>query len=54
MGNVAGYRQAFADAQDYQRQWDAYRRDLAEYQNKTAQKATAGDAKSKDAKPKHA
>jgi imidazolonepropionase-like amidohydrolase len=54
MGNVAGYRQAFADAQDYQRQWDAYRRDLAEYQNKTAQKATAGDAKSKDAKPKDA
>ena len=24
MGNVAGYRQAWADAQDYQRQWDKY------------------------------
>jgi imidazolonepropionase-like amidohydrolase len=24
MGNVAGYRQAWADAQDYQRQWDQY------------------------------
>jgi imidazolonepropionase-like amidohydrolase len=36
MGNVAGYRQAFADAQDYQRQWDSYRRDLAEYEKKKA------------------
>jgi imidazolonepropionase-like amidohydrolase len=24
MGNVAGYRQAFADAEDYQRQWQKY------------------------------
>jgi imidazolonepropionase-like amidohydrolase len=24
MGNVAGYRQAWADAQDYQRKWDKY------------------------------
>jgi imidazolonepropionase-like amidohydrolase len=31
MGDVAGYRQAFADAQDYRRQWDKYERDLAEY-----------------------
>lgn len=30
MGNVAGYRQAFAAAQDYQRQWEAYRRDRLE------------------------
>lgn len=27
MGNVAGYRQAWADAQDYQRRWDKYGRD---------------------------
>lgn len=27
MGNVAGYRQAWADAQDYQRKWDAYKKD---------------------------
>jgi imidazolonepropionase-like amidohydrolase len=32
MGNVAGYRQAFADAQDYQRQWQKYERDLAIYE----------------------
>ena len=29
MGNVAGYRQAFADAQDYQQQWDKYRHESA-------------------------
>ena len=28
MGNVAGYRQAFADAQDYRKQWDKYEREL--------------------------
>ncbi|MFT4941232.1 MAG: imidazolonepropionase-like amidohydrolase [Paraglaciecola sp.] len=28
MGNVAGYRQAWADAQDYQRQWDKYYKDF--------------------------
>ncbi|NVJ97044.1 MAG: amidohydrolase [Alphaproteobacteria bacterium] len=27
MGNVAGYRQAWAEAQDYQRAWDKYKRD---------------------------
>ena len=34
MGNVAGYRQAFADAQDYREQWRKYERDVAEYQKK--------------------
>ena len=34
MGNVAGYRQAFADAQEYQRSWQKYERDLAEYDKK--------------------
>jgi imidazolonepropionase-like amidohydrolase len=29
MGNVAGYRQAWADAQDYQRKWDLYYKDFA-------------------------
>jgi len=49
MGNVAGYRQAFADAQDYQQQWDKYRHDLAEYNKKKADPAGAGKkAKDKD------
>jgi imidazolonepropionase-like amidohydrolase len=34
MGNVAGYRQAFADAQEYQRTWQKYERDLAAYEKK--------------------
>lgn len=34
MGNVAGYRQAFADAQEYQRQWQKYARELATYEKK--------------------
>ena len=34
MGNVAGYRQAFADAQDYQRSWSEYRTKLAAYERK--------------------
>jgi imidazolonepropionase-like amidohydrolase len=48
MGNVAGYRQAFADAQDYQQQWDKYRHELAEYTKKKSAHADAGDKKSKD------
>jgi imidazolonepropionase-like amidohydrolase len=32
MGNVAGYRQAFADAKDYMAQWDTYRADLAKFE----------------------
>jgi imidazolonepropionase-like amidohydrolase len=41
MGNVAGYRQAFADAQEYQRGWQKYGRELAAYEKK---KATDDDA----------
>lgn len=41
MGNVAGYRQAFADAQDYQRSWREYRRKLEDYEKK---KSTDKDA----------
>ena len=37
MGNVAGYRQAFADAQDYAEGWEKYRRDLAAYEKKRAE-----------------
>ena len=49
MGNVAGYRQAFADAQDYQLSWDKYNRELAEY---TKKKSESGDADSKKSKDK--
>jgi imidazolonepropionase-like amidohydrolase len=34
MGNVAGYRQAFANAQDYQRQFQKYELELAAYEKK--------------------
>jgi imidazolonepropionase-like amidohydrolase len=40
MGNVAGYRQAFADAQAYEREWDKYDRELSEYNQKKAQPAS--------------
>jgi imidazolonepropionase-like amidohydrolase len=48
MGNVAGYRQAFADAQDYQQQWDKYDRELAQYNKKKAERADGTAKKSKD------
>ena len=48
MGNVAGYRQAFADAQDYQQQWDKYHRELAAYNKKKAEQAEGTAKKSKD------
>jgi imidazolonepropionase-like amidohydrolase len=41
MGNVAGYRQAFADAQEYQRGRQKYERELAAYEKK---KTTDKDA----------
>ncbi|WP_417774530.1 amidohydrolase [Steroidobacter flavus] len=49
MGNVAGYRQAFADAQAYREEWNKYRRELAEYEKK--QKDSSGKKKDEDAKP---
>src|SRR5258708_37261209 len=51
MGNVAGYRQAFADAQDYQQQRDKYHRQLATYNKKNAEQAegTAKNSKENDA-----
>jgi len=50
MGNVAGYRQAFADAQDYRRQWDEYRRKQAQYEKQKAQQP-AGENTMNDAPP---
>jgi imidazolonepropionase-like amidohydrolase len=47
MGNVAGYRQAFADAQEYRGQWQEYERELVEYESKNA-----GDGKKKKDKEK--
>ncbi|HEY2685856.1 MAG TPA: amidohydrolase [Steroidobacteraceae bacterium] len=47
MGDVAGYRQAFADAQEYQQQLDKYQRDLAAYEKKKTGHSDS-DKKSKD------
>jgi hypothetical protein len=51
MGNVAGYRQAFADAQDYRRQWEKYDRELAEYQKKNSKEGAGSDSGDKKATP---
>src|ERR1044072_8031227 len=51
MGNVAGYRQAFADAQDYREQWRKYERDVAEYQKKHAEKQDKKDSEEADEPP---
>ena len=40
MGNVAGYRQAFADAQDYQEQWKEYEAKQAVFEAKIKPDAT--------------
>jgi imidazolonepropionase-like amidohydrolase len=48
MGNVAGYRQAFADAQDYQQSLDKYQRDLADYTKKKASHDEPSGKSSKD------
>jgi imidazolonepropionase-like amidohydrolase len=40
MGNVAGYRQAFADAQDYREQWKEYEAKQAVFEAKTKPDAT--------------
>jgi imidazolonepropionase-like amidohydrolase len=40
MGNVAGYRQAFADAQDYVEQWKEYEAKLAVFEANTKPDAT--------------
>jgi imidazolonepropionase-like amidohydrolase len=43
MGNVAGYRQAFADAQNYREQQLKHQRELAEYEKKAARKDKKDD-----------
>src|SRR5688500_7232342 len=52
MGNVAGYRQAFADAQAYREEWQKYRRELAAYEKKQKQPSKADKKKDdEEAKP---
>jgi imidazolonepropionase-like amidohydrolase len=50
MGNVAGYRQAFADAQAYREEWNKYRRELADYEKKQKDSGK-GKKKDEDDKP---
>jgi imidazolonepropionase-like amidohydrolase len=52
MGNVAGYRQAFADAQDYQRQWDKYAADTKAYGDKKAKSKGKGEDAPAPTEPK--
>jgi imidazolonepropionase-like amidohydrolase len=52
MGDVAGYRQAFADAQDYQNQWDKYYRERAEYEKKKNATEDSNTSKDKGAEKK--
>jgi imidazolonepropionase-like amidohydrolase len=47
MGNVAGYRQAFADAKDYMEDWAEYDRDLAKFEKEKAK----GDKDASQPKP---
>jgi imidazolonepropionase-like amidohydrolase len=51
MGNVAGYRQAFADAQDYMRQQEKYQAELAAYQKKKEKAKDKDNDKDNDATP---
>jgi imidazolonepropionase-like amidohydrolase len=51
MGNVAGYRQAFADAQDYQQQLDKYERELATYEKKSKDKKKKPEDDEDDLEP---
>ena len=51
MGNVAGYRQAFADAQEYQRSLDKYEREKAAWEKKQGGKRKGKDEGKADAAP---
>ena len=51
MGNVAGYRQAFADAQDYREQWRKYERDVAAYLKKAEKSKDKKDSEEEDSEP---
>lgn len=48
MGNVAGYRQAFLDAKDYQQQWEKYTRDLQKFEKEQAEKGKSRRKGKKD------
>ncbi len=51
MGNVAGFRDAFQKASEYQRSWVRYSKDLAEWQAKQGEPPpAAGESKGKDDK----
>jgi imidazolonepropionase-like amidohydrolase len=50
MGNVAGYRQAFADAQHYRESLQKYQREVREYEKKK-QKAKGDDEEAKPPEP---
>jgi imidazolonepropionase-like amidohydrolase len=56
MGNVAGYRQAFADAEDYRNQLEKYQRELAEYEasqsGKSGSRRKGGDGANPPVPPK--
>lgn len=51
MGNVAGYRQAFADAQNYREQWQKYERERAQYEKKSQDKQDKKDGEDKPPSP---
>ncbi|MCU0256394.1 MAG: hypothetical protein MUF60_06605, partial [Vicinamibacterales bacterium] len=52
MGNVAGYRQAFADAQDYRIQWRRYEQERADYEAKSSEpRRRRGDGEAKEPTP---
>jgi imidazolonepropionase-like amidohydrolase len=50
MGNVAGYRQAFADAEAYRREWDKYTAAEAAYAKQKRKKGEAPQAPKRDLK----
>jgi imidazolonepropionase-like amidohydrolase len=52
MGNVAGYRQAFSDAQDYREQWAKYQRERVQYDKKVAEGSKKKKKGKDDEEPK--
>ncbi len=52
MGNVAGYRQAFADAQDYRRQVEKYEQERAAYDAKAGKRSRSKDGEPSPVPPK--
>jgi imidazolonepropionase-like amidohydrolase len=50
MGNVAGYRQAFAEAEEYRREWDKYDQAQAAYDKQKRKKGEAPQRPKRDLK----